>query len=214
MMNQFTFTAILLIAAGVCFAPAAAQEPGEKEKQPKLPGLQLLDEDILRGDLDIADGVLPGEELSPAGPITSVAGDMAVIVRDLFELSTGEPTQHKQREVVKKLDVLIEQLEKQCAACRQAAGNKRNNPRQGMRDSLISGGPGGIGDLYDKRKLGEDWGKLPPKERDRILQAMTEGFPAHYQRILEKYYRRLAEGAGSDDLPSNRNTSTNTETSP
>jgi hypothetical protein len=34
---------------------------------------------------------------------------------------------------------------------------------------------------------------LPPHQRDRIVQSLTEGFPAHYQKILERYYKRLAE---------------------
>ena len=50
-----------------------------------------------------------------------------------------------------------------------------------------------MGDLLAARKEGKDWGELPPHERDRILQSMTEGFPPHYQRILERYYKRLAQ---------------------
>ena len=59
--------------------------------------------------------------------------------------------------------------------------------------SIIRKGPGGMGDLHAARKDGKDWGELPPHERDRILQSMTEGFPSHYQRILERYYKRLAQ---------------------
>jgi hypothetical protein len=68
-----------------------------------------------------------------------------------------------------------------------------------LADSVIIGGPGGSGDLHSARDQGDQWGQLPPHQRDRILQSLTEGFPAHYQRILERYYRRLAEEAPDSD---------------
>ena len=43
---------------------------------------------------------------------------------------------------------------------------------------------------------GKDWGKLSARERDRILQSMSEGFPPEYRTVLERYYRRLAEEKG------------------
>src|SRR6185312_5546981 len=82
-------------------------------------------------------------------------------------------------------------LEKQCQACR--GGIKRNNPSRGMADSMISGGTGGIGTLLNPGDTGKDWGKLSGRERDRILQSMSEGFPPEYRTVLERYYRRLAE---------------------
>ena len=58
---------------------------------------------------------------------------------------------------------------------------------------MIVGGPGGSGPLHAARRNGNAWGQLPAHKRQQILQSMTEGFPAHYQQILERYYRRLAE---------------------
>ena len=82
-------------------------------------------------------------------------------------------------------------------------------PREGMRelqrqqvaeqseeaahDSMIHGGTGGIGDLVDPAESAKDWAKLSARERDRILQSMSEGFPPEYRTVLERYYRRLAE---------------------
>ena len=50
-----------------------------------------------------------------------------------------------------------------------------------------------MGDLHAAKSGGKKWGELPPHQRDKILQSLTEGFPAHYQQILERYYKRLAE---------------------
>ena len=62
-----------------------------------------------------------------------------------------------------------------------------------MADSMISRGTGGVGALVDPRESQKDWAKLSNRERDRILQSMSEGFPPEYRQVLERYYRRLAE---------------------
>ena len=58
---------------------------------------------------------------------------------------------------------------------------------------MIRSGPGGIGDLVAPGESAKDWAKLSARERDRILQSMSEGFPPEYRTVLERYYRRLAE---------------------
>ena len=62
-----------------------------------------------------------------------------------------------------------------------------------MADSMIRSGTGGIGSLVDPKESNKDWAKLSGRERDRILQSMSEGFPPEYRLVLERYYRRLAE---------------------
>ena len=132
-------------------------------------------------------------------PLGDITIDMSVVLRDLSKLSTGKPTQKTQKIVVKKLDELIARLEKECAACR-GGGASGANPTRPLADSVVVGGPGGIGDLHAPRDGDKKWGELPAHQRDRILQSLTEGFPAHYQRILERYYRRLAEEKPSSKL--------------
>src|SRR5262249_3555431 len=85
---------------------------------------------------------------------------------------------------------LIAALEKECANCR---GMKSNNLTRPLADSVIRSGTGGIGNLTDPRASNKDWAKLSARERDRILQSMSEGFPAEYRIVLERHYRRPAE---------------------
>jgi len=125
---------------------------------------------------------------TPAGDI---ATKMTGVVDNLGRKQTGEPVQDEQKVIVRELDELIASLEKQCLACR--GGIKRNNPNRGMADSTISSGNGEMGPLTNPDEGGKDWGKLSDRERDRILQSMTEGFPPEYRTVLERYYRRLAE---------------------
>jgi len=121
----------------------------------------------------------------------AIATRMGGVVESLAHKQTGSPVQGEQKQIVRDLDDLIASLEKQCQACKN--GIKRNNPNRGMADSTISAGTGGIGDLTNAGDGGKDWGKLSDRERDRILQSMTEGFPPEYRTVLERYYRRLAE---------------------
>jgi len=147
---------------------------------------------VVLGIMVLSSQSIEAQELSTEDPLADITADMAVVMRDLSRLSTGKPTQKTQQIVVKKLDELIVRLEKECAACR-GGGASGANPTRPLADSVVVGGPGGIGDLHAPRDGDKKWGELPARQRDRILQSLTEGFPAHYQQILQRYYRRLAE---------------------
>ena len=40
---------------------------------------------------------------------------------------------------------------------------------------------------------GEDWGRLPRRQREKLLETFKEGMPERYREMLRDYYRRLAE---------------------
>jgi hypothetical protein len=121
----------------------------------------------------------------------AVVGKMAGVTDELNRKLTGKPVQTEQKAIVQDLDTMIAKLEKQRENNR--GGIKNNNPNEGMKDSMIRRGQGGIGDLVNPDEGGKDWAKLSGRERDRILQSMSEGFPPEYRMVLERYYRRLAE---------------------
>ncbi len=118
-----------------------------------------------------------------------IAGKMAGVVDNLGRKQTGEPVQAEQKEIVSDLDALIASLEREAQNTR--GGIKKKGP--GMADSTIARGTGEMGGLVAADEGGKDWGKLSDRERDRILQSMSEGFPPEYRTVLERYYRRLAE---------------------
>jgi hypothetical protein len=129
-------------------------------------------------------------------PMDPVIADMQVAGGRLAKLLTDKPTQQKQKDAVDKLDALIKLLEERR---RQGQGMSTANPDRPAEDSVIMGGPGGSGPLHDANRNGRSWGQLPAHKREQILQSMTEGFPAHYQQLLERYYRRLAEEKTADE---------------
>lgn len=150
-------------------------------------------------------GAAPIPEPSTSGPpsMSAIASKMNGVVVSLAESTTGKPVQKEQKVILKDLDDLIAELEKQCQACRN--GIARNRPANPSPDSNPHGGTGGIGDLVEPGAGDKDWAKLSPRERDRILQSMSEGFPPEYRSVLERYYRRLAEetpaAAGTEETP-------------
>jgi hypothetical protein len=130
-------------------------------------------------------------------PLGDIVLDMQLVVGDLTKMSTGKPTQETQKAIVDKVDLLIAELEKECEGCK--SGAMSNNPSKPLQDSIIRKGKGGMGELHAGRQKGKLWGELPPKERDRILQSRNQGFPANYDRILEGYYKRIAEEKGATE---------------
>jgi hypothetical protein len=133
------------------------------------------------------------EPTTPAAPpsVSAITYKMGGVAGELAKKETGEPVQNQEKRIVRDLDEVIAALEKECDKCK---GNKApNNPKRPAPDSMIHGGTGGIGDLVDPSESAKDWAKLSARERDRILQSMSEGFPPEYRTVLERYYRRLAE---------------------
>jgi hypothetical protein len=128
---------------------------------------------------------------SAQSPMGGISTKMTEVTGELAKTETGKPVQEEQASIVRDLDELIAQLEKQCEGCK--AGMRKNRPTSPARDSTLGSGPGGMGNLVNPGESAKDWAKLSPRERDRILQSMSEGFPPEYRTVLERYYRRLAE---------------------
>lgn len=126
-------------------------------------------------------------------PLGDVSVDMQLVATKLAKFATDKPTQETEQQVIAKLDALIKKLEQELDQMGQNGGRAGNRPKNPAKDSIIRDGPGGMGDLHAARQQGKQWGTLPPKERERIMQSLTDGFPPHYQEILEKYYRRMAD---------------------
>jgi hypothetical protein len=142
-------------------------------------------------------GVFAQEDVAET-PLDDIKHVMKVSANQLSKKVTAKPTQQPQQDAVDKLDALIAKLEEER---KQLAGRGQStaNPTTPANASNIMSGPGGMGDLHGVRDQGNRWGELPAHERDRILQSLTEGFPPHYQAILEAYYKRLAVEKPADE---------------
>jgi hypothetical protein len=63
-----------------------------------------------------------------------------------------------------------------------------------MQDSNIAnnGGTGRV-DPVKMKKMVENWGKLPERERARAVQELTRGMSPKHREAIENYFRNLAK---------------------
>ncbi|HMQ14523.1 MAG TPA: hypothetical protein PKC49_00985 [Phycisphaerae bacterium] len=135
------------------------------------------------------------------GTLSEVAELMSYSAQRLRVTDTGQRVRARQDEALALLDRMIEEAEQQEAqnsggGRRQAQGAQpRGSPDTPATESRVEPGQGQIGDLYGAPRAdpGDMWGRLPPAERERILQDLRDRFPSRYQQLVEQYYRSLAE---------------------
>lgn len=130
-------------------------------------------------------------------------------VAELMDFSAGrlaladpsERLQEEQEHIIALLDKLIEENEQQEQQQQQQSGQggssrAQRQPRRGADESrLPEAGGGEFGPLHEAPEAdpGEMWGRMPPAERQKILQSLRERFPSRYRQLVEQYYRSLAE---------------------
>ncbi|UUO08971.1 hypothetical protein M4951_11775 [Blastopirellula sp. J2-11] len=132
---------------------------------------------------------------------TDSLDEIARLMRDVerrLDLGrAGKKVRTQEEDVVAKLDKMIEDLEKQMQQQQQQSqggqqGGNNTQPSSPLNDTMPAGGsgPGNV----DPKKMnpGDNWGNLPPKERQEALQHISNEFPSHYRRVIEEYFRKLA----------------------
>ncbi|QDT26685.1 hypothetical protein [Gimesia panareensis] len=122
-------------------------------------------------------------------PFKNIQTDVKSVIDDFDHGQTKKPAKTTQPRIITRLDTLIEMLEK---SCKKGGGSAGPNPTRPANSSTLGKGPGGQGDLRAPDKKGRNWADLTPKQREKILQSRTEGFPPGYEDILADYFRRLA----------------------
>jgi O6-methylguanine-DNA--protein-cysteine methyltransferase len=78
-----------------------------------------------------------------------------------------------------------------------ANGQNPSGPA-GSSNLPITGPNAGKVDEKALKKIAENWGTLPPSERQRIAQEMTRDVPAKYKPMIEEYFKSLNRLNGSD----------------
>ena len=75
----------------------------------------------------------------------------------------------------------------------------KNNPTKPAMQSTLRRGTGGVGDPINPEAGTKDWAKISPRERDRIIQSMSEGFPPEYRLVLERVLPPAGRGKDRRD---------------
>lgn len=167
-------------------APVAAkpEEPAAKPEKPP--------EEQSAGDEVLEIYPLDGQEWLK-DPFLVLDMEMEAVVTDFGEGKPKPPAVSTQPRIVSRFDTLIEMLEKKCSG----SGPGGRSPVKPADSSTLSKGPGGMGELAAPKKNGKGYEDLTPKEREKILQSTTEGFPPGFEDVLADYFRRLSKAEES-----------------
>ncbi len=161
-------------------------------------------------------GAPRGQEADSDNPFIKLSRQVRDAERRLKEADSGEQTQEMQRKIVDDLDKLIAQIEKQQQqkSQSQSQSKKPNAPQQGKPQQAKQPKPGNqpgqeaekptdSGDQLASRKnekptsgklqdmLEKVWGELPERQRQDVMQASFDDFPAKYQYVIEEYFKTL-----------------------
>jgi hypothetical protein len=177
---------------------------GEEEQQKKKPPPQ----GPARGGPD------KSEDKASDNPLVRLSRQIRDAERRLREADSGEQTQEMQRKIVDDLEKLIAQIEQQQQQQQQSKSSKPGPPQPGeKKPSPQQKQQKQPGDPNDKpsdsneqlanRKnekpqtgrlkdmLEKVWGELPERQRQDVMQASFDDFPAKYQYVIEEYFKQL-----------------------
>lgn len=178
-------------------APNAAK--GDRDSEPT--------DDALLRELPIGEDI--GQE-SDANPLAEIAQRMKQVERRISNRETSSRLQAMQQDIVAELDRLIQQMQQQPSGG-QSKGSPSSSSQQSSSQSSVSGAQeskrpatdsaprlgkadGESTDLAEMQKmLDEVWGHLPARVREQMQNATVEQFLPKYERLIEEYYKRLAE---------------------
>jgi len=147
---------------------------------------------------------------------------MGLVVARLGEtMDTGIETQRAQDDVIARLESLIEESRRQSqsgSSCSSSASSQSRQQQQqqpgaqssqgtsGQQSEQQAASDDGEGDGEGAPPFAEqdnlsvalegsrsEWGALPDRVRDMLLQGRRERFSSLYEQLTREYYRRLAE---------------------
>ena len=170
---------------------------------------------------DAAEPLIDGEDLGSEAedPLSRVGRQMRRAEELIARLQSPDKTAKLQQQIVKDLEQLAQELEKQCqkqgsgsgqkSSMQQTAGRKEVKQPGGqkgkepgkendvpVKDSTDRLGKNNVQktDMAEMKDLMKDlWGQLPLRDREQMLQSSPEQFLPKYELLIEKYYKRLAE---------------------
>lgn len=150
-------------------------------------------------------------------PLLQLSEKMNQSKKRIAKSQLAADTQKLQTEILSDLDVLIEQVTQQCEECKGGGAKPKegsSDPKQepGSPKKGEGGGSesqatnpkestnrvGSASETEVKRRqvdsmLREIWGELPDRVRMRMQDAAVEQVLPKYEKLIEEYYKRLAE---------------------
>jgi hypothetical protein len=199
-------------------AVSLADEPPQPPKPSSLDQqlLEGLDRELLQGLPGGAKPTAPTDK--PAGrtaantiqsdnPLVLIAERMRQVESRLAQQDTTRETQDIQKQILAELAQLLEQAKKQQASGQNkpggsgkgsdqagtGSGNPTPAPPRDSTNRIEQGTKEAVETADVKDLLRGIWGHLPDKLRDQMQASLSEQFLPKYERVIEEYYKRLAE---------------------
>lgn len=210
-MKRFCLAAVfLLLPSSLCLLPCAADD-GLDDLFDGLPPAEKTEKKADPAKAPAAEDLLPGEDIELGGtqdPFARIATKMQRSQQALSAGNSKEPTQDLQQEILFDLDSLLKNMEKKCKGgqCNKpGSGSKSGSSSAGAKpgqkpatDSTARVGEAGKTAGADEKSSAEEalravWGHLPPKLREAMENVKSDEFLPKYDRLIEEFYRRLAE---------------------
>ncbi len=200
-IEQFTpYAAHVWFLRGFCEASNLRYEPAAKSLAVVAAEFGDAPESVANGAKQLALELERREQ----GNLAEVSSLLSYAFARLHVADATPRVRERQDQAVALLDKLIKEAEdrekSQCGGGGSGGGQGQKSPgttppKGGADQSSAPEGAGRIGDLHsvDKANPGEMWGKMPPAEREKILQSLRDRFPSRYRQLVEQYYRSLAE---------------------
>jgi len=197
-----------------------AGESGTESAPPSLDDLLGIEEDREDDAENVAEREAQ-EELQRKldavdlnGLFAEVLEKMNIVADQLVErFDTGLGTQRAQEDVLAKLDQLLDAAKQQQpssggggssqsapspsspSAAPGQKGGQGQSAKQSSGDSRGGDPPptqqGSMNSVFDEQRT--EWGSLPQRVRDMLLQGRKEKFSSLYEQLTREYYQRLAE---------------------
>jgi hypothetical protein len=187
---------------GTAAKPGAAAKNGSKNGSKDDAEKKLLQD--LEGGEDIG--------APPENPLIRIGQKMRSTQERIAGKDTSAETQTTQKEILAELAKLIEQTKKQCNGSGNGKqGNNKSSSQAGAGTGDVRPGPAreatdrvGKSERENtetadvKDVLRRIWGHLPQKVREQMQAQLREEFLPKYEKLIEEYYKRLAEERGEN----------------
>lgn len=126
-------------------------------------------------------------------PLHEIADNMGGVERRIRKTDTGDETQQRQEDVIARLQKIIEEVEEIEKQSSGGGGGSATSPRK---ESNLTPGATQVGNLGKAGSVTDRWGTLKDRERKAIEGEAEAKLSGRYKKLVQDYYRKLAQNGG------------------
>ncbi len=184
-------------------APGQGEKTKEKAKAPDLQGKDKEIDERLEEFTGRKRKKNRPQDQEGGGPLGQIIKEMRDVEQKLGKPETGEDTQSKQKQIVKKIETLIQQMRQSASSgsmamrmIRQQGRNQGN--QQGQNPGANAGGappmkPAKPSERHAMAGGKDSWGHLPPELRQEMDNVFKEEPLSTKQDMIRRYYLSVAK---------------------